>query len=50
VAPTGRSITDGHRRAAGSGIVLDLDLLDAFEVAKETQAFVYAAAGTTAGP
>jgi trehalose synthase-fused probable maltokinase len=30
-------------RSAGSGIVLDLDLLDAFEVAKETYELVYAA-------
>lgn len=30
-------------RRAGSAIMLDLDLLDAFEVAKETYEFVYAA-------
>jgi trehalose synthase-fused probable maltokinase len=33
----------GGLRAAGSGIMLDPDLLDAFEVAKETYEFVYAA-------
>lgn len=33
----------GGLRQAGAPIVLDLDLLDAFEVAKETYEFVYAA-------
>ena len=35
-------VTDGLRRS-GAPVTLDLDLLDAFEVAKEAYEFVYAA-------